>query len=91
MVSALLNLASNQKTRIEMDQEMKQRLSRESKYLILPVVTVLAVALHGGHNRLTCSAACKDCGVPYKSHLTDQSGTGRKLPACQIENILLDD
>ena len=37
-----------------------------------------------GHNRLTCTAPCQNCGQSYCSHLVDING--RKLPLCQQEN-----
>ena len=38
-----------------------------------------------GHNRLTCTEACGQCGAkPYFSHLAMRDG--KKLPVCDQEN-----
>ncbi len=38
-----------------------------------------------GHNRLTCSMACKECGTsPYYQHL--ELADGRRVPTCLKEN-----
>ena len=39
-----------------------------------------------GHNRLTCLASCRNCGVtPYCKHLVIIE-SGRKVPSCEKEN-----